>query len=127
MRETAEHTFTPACSVPWSTISPKNEAVPVAACFKGSLLQIPNDSACGNGTGKLWVGARWVVTSADLAQVQQHAAICQKLETGAWAGTRALTYECQPRTRELAGFKADDKAGKPEEPPPKAAATPDHP
>ena len=112
MRETATHGFTPACSVPWSVISPKNEALPVEACFHGSLLQLPNDSACGAGTGKLWVGTRWVVTSADLASDKQHAAICQKLETGTWAGTRALTTECQPRTRELAGFSVDEKPAK---------------
>ena len=122
MRETATHGFTPACSVPWSVISPKNDALPVEACFKGSLLQLANDSACGAGTGKLWVGTRWVVTSADLAQEKQHAAICQKLETGTWAGTRALTTECQPRTRELSGFKVDDKPAKREAP--DAPATP---
>lgn len=107
MRETATHGFAPACSVPWTTLSPKNDAIPVEACFRGSLLQLPNDSACGAGTGKLWVGTRWVVTSADLAQEKQHAAICQKLETGSWAGTRALTFECQPRTRELSGVDVD--------------------
>lgn len=118
LRETTTHGFTPACSVPWSVISPKNEALPVEACFHGSLLQLANDSACGAGTGKLWVGTRWVVTSADLAQEKQHAAICQKLETGTWAGTRALTTECRPRTRELAGFKVDDKPAKPAAPAP---------
>ena len=112
MRETGTHSFTPACSVPWTVISPRDEALPVQACFHGSLLQLANDSACGAKTGRLWVGTRWVVTSADLAQEKQHAAICQKLETGAWAGTRALTTECQPRTRELSGFKVDEKAAK---------------
>lgn len=127
MRETATHGFAPACSVPWSVISPKNEALPVAACFHGSLLQLPNDSACGAATGKLWVGTRWVVTSADLASDKQHAAICQKLETGTWAGTRALSTECQPRTRELAGFSVDEKTAKPgtKAPAPKAAPKPD--
>ena len=118
MRETPSHGFTPACSVPWSVLSPKNDALPVGGCFHGSLLQLASDSACGPGTGKLWVGTRWVVTSADLAQEKQRAAICQKLETGAWAGTRALTLECQPRTRELSGFKVDEKPAKPEAPAP---------
>lgn len=127
LRETSEHTFTPACSVTWSVISPKNEALPVSGCFHGSLLQIPNDSACGAGTGKLWISARWVVTSADLAEAPQHAAICQKLETGAWAGTRALSTECQPRTRELAGFKADEKPAKPAPPMAKPATPDEHP
>ena len=125
LRETATHGFTPACSVPWTVISPKNEALPVEACFKGSLLQLANDSACGAGTGKLWVGTRWVVTSADLAQEKQHAAICQKLETGAWAGTRALSTECQPRTRELSGFKADEKPATPAASTPEPAPKPD--
>ena len=122
MRETATHGFAPACSVPWTVISPKNDALPVEACFHGSLLQLANDSACGAGTGKLWVGTRWVVTTADLAQEKQHAAICQKLETGSWAGTRALTFECQPRSRALSGFKVDEKAAKPDAS--KSASTP---
>ncbi len=122
MKETAEHTFTPACSVPWTKLSPTGDALPVEACFRGSLVQLPNDSACGKGTGKLWVGTRWVVTSADLADASQHAAICQKLETGSFAGTRALTTECQPRTRELTGFKIDEPPAKSSTPKP---ATPD--
>ena len=124
MRETADHTFTPACSVAWSVISPTNEALPIDGCYKGSLLQIANDSACGAGTGRLWISARWVVTSADLAQAPQHAAICQKLETGAWAGTRALTTECQPRTRELSGFKVDENPATPVAPVATPPATP---
>jgi len=107
LKQTAEHTFTPACSVTWAVLNPKGDALPVEGCFRGSLLQLPNDSACGKGTGKLWVGARWVVTSADMADDSKHAAICQRLETGSFAGTRALTTECQPRTRELTGFKVD--------------------
>ena len=96
-----EHGFTPACSVAWNALSPKNDALPVEGCFRGSLLQIPNDSACGTGTGKLWVGTRWVVTSADLAKGTERAAVCQQLETGAWAGTRAFSFECKPRARDL--------------------------
>jgi hypothetical protein len=93
--------FVAACTAPWSAISPKNEPLPVEGCFKGSLLQIANDTACGAGTGKLWIGARWVVTSADLAQGPERVAVCQQLETGAWAGTRAFSFECKPRRREL--------------------------
>jgi hypothetical protein len=120
LRGDAGHGFVPACSATWSVISPKNEPLPVEGCFKGSLLQIPNDSACGAGTGKLWVGTRWVVTTADLAQSnKERVAVCQQLETGAWAGTRAFSFECKPRSRELAtGAKPDAK------PPQPAATTP---
>jgi hypothetical protein len=110
LRGDAEHGFTPACSAAWSLISPKNEPVPVSACYQGSLLQVANDSACGAGTGKLWISARWVVTSADLAQGNQRAAVCQQLETGAWAGTRAFSFECTPRGKEL---KTDDQPAAP--------------
>ena len=127
MRETSDHAFAPACSVAWSVISPQNEALAVDGCYHGSLLRIANDTACGTGSGKLWISARWVVTSADLAQAPQHAAICQKLETGAWAGTRALTLECQPRARELSGFKAAEKPPKSAAPSAPAAQPADHP
>src|SRR5260221_11530775 len=56
LRETPSHGFAPACSVPWSVLNPTNDPLPVEACFRGSLLQLRNDSACGKGTGKLWVG-----------------------------------------------------------------------
>jgi hypothetical protein len=105
----AEHGFTPACAVAWNVLSPKNDALPVEACYRGSLLQLPNDSACGAGTGKLWIGTRWVVSSADLAKGTERAAVCQQLETGAWAGTRALSFECKPRSRELDTGDADAK------------------
>ena len=121
------HGFEPACSAAWSVVSPKNEALPVEGCFKGSLLQIPNDSACGAGTGKLWIGARWIVTTADLARSKERVAVCQQLETGAWAGTRAFSFECKPRTREL---KSDAKRGKqplPPSAPPPAPAPPESP
>lgn len=112
----AEHGFTPACSAKWSAISPTNQPLPVEACYHGSLLQIPDDSACGPGTGKLWIGRRWVVTSADLEQGSEHAAVCQQLETGAWAGTRAFSFECKPRSRELTGEKTDDDVTPPAPP-----------
>ena len=121
LRGDPEHGFVPACSAPWSAISPNNQPLPVEGCFKGSLLRLPNDSACGPGTGKLWVGARWVVTTADLAKTQERVAVCQQLETGAWAGTRAFSIECKPRSRELS---VDKKTG--ETPPtlPTAPAAP---
>lgn len=126
LRGDAAHGFTPACSAAWSLISPKNEPVPVSACYQGSLLQVPNDSACGAGTGKLWVSARWVVTSADLAQGNQRAAVCQQLETGAWAGTRAFSFDCQPRGKELKtdGKPAATPVAPPVEPRPPAAENP---
>src|ERR1700692_2518699 len=60
------HGFKPACSVPWSVLNPKNEPLTIEACYRGNLLQTANDEACGAGKGKLWISARWVVTSADL-------------------------------------------------------------
>jgi hypothetical protein len=119
LRGDAGRGFVPACSATWSVISPKNEPLPVDGCFKGSLLRILNDSACGAGTGKLWIGARWVVTTADLAQSKERVAVCQQLETGAWAGTRAFSFECKPRSREL---NSDAKPG--DKPPPPAATPP---
>ena len=95
--------FHPACTVPWRTLSPRNEALPVTGCFRGSLLQIPNDSACGSGTGPLWVSSRWVMTSAELKQPALRAATCQQLDTGAWAGTRAFDFDCVPQKRALKG------------------------
>jgi hypothetical protein len=105
LRGDAAHGFHPACTVPWRTLSPRNEALPVTGCFRGSLLQIPNDTACGAGTGPLWVSSRWVMTSAELKQPALRAATCQQLDTGAWAGTRAFDFDCVPQKREL---KASD-------------------
>jgi hypothetical protein len=93
--------FHPACTVPWRTLSPRNEALPVTACFRGSLLQIPNHTACGGGTGPLWVSSRWVMTSAELDKPAVRAATCQQLDTGAWAGTRAFDFDCVPQKKEL--------------------------
>jgi hypothetical protein len=95
------HGFHPACAVRWSTLSPRNEALAVVECFRGSLLQVANDSACGRGTGPLWVNSRWVLTSAELQRPKARAATCQQLETGAWAGTRAYEFDCVPRKKEL--------------------------
>ena len=115
--------FRRACSVPWSTLNPKNEALPVQACFRGSLLQIANTSACGAKTGPLWVDARWVVTSADLMQPATRIALCQRLETGAFAGTRAFSLECAQQEANAAAAAS----GKPKEPltnPDRAAPAP---
>jgi hypothetical protein len=68
----------------------------VAACYRGSLLQISNDQACGGAHRKLWVSTRWVLTSADPKSEGATAVVCQQLETGAYAGTRALKPPCVP-------------------------------
>jgi hypothetical protein len=102
--------FHPACTVPWRILSPRNEALPVTACFRGSLLRIPNDSACGSGTGPLWVSARWVMTSAELARPVLRAATCQQLDTGAWAGTRAFDFDCVPQKKDLKDEKVSAAA-----------------
>ncbi len=104
----------PACAVPWSTLSPANKPLAVVGCFRGSLLQVENDSACGQGTGPLWVNSRWVMTSAELLQQpQKRVAMCQQLETNAWAGTRDFNLDCQPRKKELSADSAPaDSAAK---------------
>ena len=109
----AIHGFHPACTVSWRALSPRNEALAVTGCFRGSLLQIANDSACGGGTGPLWVSTRWVMTSAELEKPAAHAATCQQLDTGAWAGTRAYEFDCVPQKKELnaAGAPVAQRAG----------------
>jgi hypothetical protein len=107
--------FHPACAVPWSKLSPTNQALPITECYRGSLLQVANDAACGRQTGALWVNARWVVTSGELQDRQAHAALCQQLETGAWAGTRDLKLDCVPQKKEMSVESA---------PAPQAAAKP---
>ncbi|HWZ62771.1 MAG TPA: hypothetical protein VNX02_07115 [Steroidobacteraceae bacterium] len=93
--------FHAACTVPWSKLSPSNQPLPVTDCYRGSLLQVANAAACGRPTGPLWINSRWVVTSAELADTHSHAAFCQQLETGAWAGTRDLKIDCIPQKKEL--------------------------
>lgn len=93
--------FHAACTVPWSKLSPSNQPLPVTDCYKGSLLEVANTTACGGPTGPLWINSRWVVTSAELADSHSHAAFCQQLETGAWAGTRDLKTDCIPQKKEL--------------------------
>jgi hypothetical protein len=107
------HGFLPACSVLWSTLSPRNEPLPVVACFRGSLLQIANHDACGRETGPLWVSARWVVTTTDLAQQHTRVALCHQLETGAWAGTRDFHVDCRPTANAPTTSEQPAKAGAP--------------
>jgi hypothetical protein len=116
-----EHGLRPACAVTWSKLSPNNQPLAVLGCFQGNLLQVANDAACGRGTGMLWVNSRWVVTSADARRPQQKLALCQQLETGAWAGTRAFSFDCVPREKEKPpadGATADKPAANPSHPDP---------
>jgi hypothetical protein len=92
--------FRPACTVPWSTLSPKNQPLSVLRCFRGSLLQVANEAACGPGTGPLWVSTRWVMTSADHPRPPKPVATCQQLETGAFAASRDYRPECVARKKE---------------------------
>lgn len=93
--------FHPACSVPWSTLSPKNQPLPIIGCFRDSLVQFANDAACGHGTGQLWVSSRWVLTSKELTQKPKRVAACEHLETGALAATRDFDLGCEQRTKEM--------------------------
>ena len=95
------HGFRPACSVPWSTLSPNNQALPIVDCYQGSLLQVANHAACGSDTGPLWVSTRWVLTSADQQRPLNRAAACQHLETGALAATRDFEPDCLPQEKQL--------------------------
>lgn len=124
-----------ACAVPWSKLSPTNRPLPVTDCYRGSLLQVENDAACGRQTGRLWINTRWVVTSAELQDTHAHAAVCQQLETGAWAGTRDLQLDCVPQKKELRLESAPPAAANPTQPAtspaaptaPAPAVTPAHP
>jgi hypothetical protein len=95
------HGFRAACSVPWSTLSPNNRALPIIDCYQGSLLRVANDAACGRDTGPLWVSTRWVLTSADQQRPPNRTATCQHLETGALAATRDFEPDCVPQKKEL--------------------------
>jgi hypothetical protein len=92
--------FRPACSVPWSTLSPDKQPLPVVGCYQDNLLQVANDAACGPGTGRLWVSIRWVQTSGEQQRAQsaqRTATTCQRLETGTYAATRDFpTAPCTP-------------------------------
>lgn len=115
----ADKGFHAACAVPWSKLSPANQPLAVTGCYRGSLLQVANDAACGRQTGPLWISSRWVVTSAELKDTNAHATVCQQLETGAWAGTRDLQVDCLPQKKELNVDSAPSAQGAQ----PKASAT----
>lgn len=91
------HGFHTACTLPWNKVSPSNAPLPITDCYAGGYLQVANVAACGRQTGSLWVSSRWVVTSAQLQDTQTHAVVCQQLETGTWAGTRDLKFDCLPQ------------------------------
>jgi hypothetical protein len=117
------HGLRAACAVPWSTLSPGNHALAVMDCYQDSLLQLANDAACGRGTGPLWISSRWVVTSAELQQAHADPALCQRLDTEAWAGTRDFPLTCRPESKE---FEVQPKAApeSPASPPPPPSAAP---
>src|SRR5262249_42914778 len=88
-----------ACSVPWTVLIPNNRALPIVGCYKGRLLQVQNNTACGSDTGFLWVERIWVVTSADKTQaltLNRHAT-CEVLDTTTPAATREYHPECAPQ------------------------------
>jgi hypothetical protein len=89
--------FRPACAVRWRALSPNNQPLKVTACFRDSLLQIDNETACGAGKGKLWVPARWVVTAFPAAGATAPGVTCQRLETQTYAATRGLDPACVPK------------------------------
>jgi hypothetical protein len=88
-----------ACSVTWSVLSPGSQPLPIIGCYKGRLLRVQNNTACGNGTDFLWVERVWVVTSADrtLARTSNRLANCQMLDTTSTAATREYHPECAPQ------------------------------
>jgi hypothetical protein len=88
-----------ACSVAWTVLSPNNQALPIVGCYQGRLLQVQNNTACGSGTGFLWVERAWVVTSADKTHaltLHPHAS-CEVLDTTTSAATRDYHPECVPQ------------------------------
>jgi hypothetical protein len=93
----AAHGFHPACSVPWTTLSAGKQPLPVVGCYQDNLLQLANDTACGPGTGRLWVSIRWVKTSGEQQRAQSTTTTCQRLETGTYAATRDFpSTRCTP-------------------------------
>ena len=122
------HGFRTACSVPWSTLSPNRQPLPVLACFRGSLLQLPARAVCPGVSGPLWVGSRWVKTNepqgpavrADQARSAAQAS-CEQLQTGAYAATRDYHYTCQPAQRDLKANPAPAEAAKAADSPPAPA------
>lgn len=119
----AAHGFHLACTVAWSSLSPDNQSLPVVGCFRGSLLQLDNDAACGRGTGRLWVSSRWVVTSADLQRTQgRAAATCQLLDNSAVAATRDWLPGCVPEKKDLQPQTAPPAAAAPADSAPASAS-----
>jgi hypothetical protein len=113
-----------ACTVPWNTLSPDNQALPVTGCYQDSVLQIANAAACGRGTGPLWVSSRWVVTSAELQHARVEAAHCQKMETTAYAGTRDFPPSCLPENPQHEAGHDASPASRPSAADPSASAAP---
>ncbi|HUA87814.1 MAG TPA: hypothetical protein VL994_00165 [Steroidobacteraceae bacterium] len=112
------HGFHTACAAGWSTLSPKNDSLPVAACFQGGLLRLDNVSACGLPPGPVWISSRWVVTSADLnrSATVRAAPACERLETGSYAGTRDLNLDCLPQQKDAGAKPAPAAAPAPAAP-----------
>jgi hypothetical protein len=92
-----------ACSVPWTVLSPNNQPLPIVGCYKGRLLRVQNNTACGSDTGFLWVARMWVLTSADKTQAptSNQRPSCQTLDTTTTAATRAYPPECASQTTTL--------------------------
>jgi hypothetical protein len=90
-----------ACSVPWTVLSPNNQPLPIVGCYRGRLLRVQNDTACGSDTGFLWVARTWVVTSSDKPQAltSKQRATCQVLDTTTSAATRDYPPECAPQPK----------------------------
>jgi len=92
-----------ACSVPWTVLSPNNQPLPIVGCYKGRLLRVQNNTACGSDTGFLWVARMWVVTSSEKTQARtsNQRATCQLLDTTTSAATRDYHPECAPQKTSL--------------------------
>jgi hypothetical protein len=125
--------FRAACSVPWSTLSPKQLPLPVLGCFQGSLLQVSAEAVCPGVSGPLWVSRRWVTTTADPPTGSAHQsrtaaqATCEQLQTGAYAATRDYQYTCQPAQRDLKVKTAPTEPAKaPADSAPAATPAPPH-
>ena len=118
----AAHGFHPACTVSWTTLSPKSEPLPVVGCYRGNLLQVANDAACGGGTGRLWVSIRWVLTTGERQAAQTRATTCQQLDTGSYAATR--DYGCAPAGKAPAAASGAAPRTFPDSAPGPAAAAP---
>ncbi len=88
--------FKPACTLPWSAISPRNAPLAVTACYRSGLLQIDAGALCGVDKGKLWISSRWVQTTTAPAPQKDKTTDCRELQTEAYAATRGLPAPCEP-------------------------------